>query len=122
LIKPLENLEDFKRRISAAAIGSDDQSEEKPDLTSEEWTLRERIRSKGSIRKDYITVSGVELSGRNLLAIYPKNGWYRTRKNKNMYDSVVRYSLVISIETEVQNVDIYEPVKILVENKVVITS
>ena len=39
-----------------------------------------------------------------------------------MYDSTVRYSLVISIETEVQNVDIYEPVKILVENKITIPS
>lgn len=126
LIKPLEEIDVFKRRISAAAIGSeaeiDSEAQERPDLTAEDWTLRERIRSKGSIRKDFITVSGVELSGRNLLAIYPKNGWYRTRKNKNMYDSIVRYSLVISIETEVQNVDIYEPVKILVDNKITIAS
>lgn len=118
LIKPLEKIEDFKRRISAAAMGNEEDGEDKPDLKAEEWTLRERIRSKGSIRKDFITVSGIELSGRNLLAVYPKNGWYRTRKNMNMYDSIVRYSLVISIETEVQNVDIYEPVNILVENKI----
>ena len=123
LIKPLEEVDVFKRRISAAAMGNDEDvdAEEKPDLTAEDWTLRERTRSKGSVRKDFITVSGVELSGRNLLAVYPKNGWYRTRKNKNMYDSIVRYSLVISIETEVQNVDIYEPVRVLVENKISIS-
>ncbi|SDM98256.1 Serine protease, subtilisin family [Daejeonella rubra] len=118
LIKPLEDIDDFKRRISASAVGSEENTDEKPDLKSEDWTLKERIRSKGSVKKDFITVSGVELARRNLLAIYPKNGWYRTRKNKNMYDSIVRYSLVISIETEVQNIDIYEPVSILIENKI----
>lgn len=110
LIKPLEPLNEFKRRISAASSGTDENDDDTIDTTSELWTLRERIRSKGSIKKDFITISGLELSRRNILAIYPKNGWYRTRKKLGKIDSKVRYSLVVTIETPEQKVDLYTPV------------
>lgn len=117
LIKPYEELEVFKRRISAAAEGIE-VDEEKTNLQSEEWTLKERIRSKGSIKKDFITTSGAELSRRNKLAVYPKNGWYRTRQNKKLYNSIVRYSIIVSIETEDKKIDIYSPVQTIIENKI----
>ena len=79
LIKPTESPIDFQRRISAASSGTEENTDDSVSTSSEYWTLRERIRSKGSVKKDFITVSGVELSRRNLLAIYPKNGWYRSR-------------------------------------------
>ena len=50
------------------------------------------------------------MSRRNILAVYPKNGWYRTRKKLGKIDSMVRYSLIITIETPEQEVDIYTPV------------
>ena len=110
LIKPLEPINEFKRRISAASSGTDENDDDTIDKSSELWTLRERIRSRGSIKKDFITTSGVELSRRNILAVYPKNGWYRTRKKLGKIDSIVRYSLIITIETPEQKVDLYTPV------------
>ncbi len=47
LIKRLETINEFKRRISAASSGTEEQEDETIDTTSELWTLRERVRSKG---------------------------------------------------------------------------
>lgn len=122
LIKPLEPLNEFKRRISAASSGTDENDDDTIDTSSELWTLRERIRSKGSIKKDFIKTSGVELSRRNILAVYPKNGWYRTRKQLGKIDSIVRYSLIITIEAPEQEVDLYTPVSNMVQTVVPISS
>jgi hypothetical protein len=54
--------------------------------------------------------SGADLSTRNILAVYPKSGWYKTRKKLQMYNTKVRYSLVVSIETSNVEADIYNPV------------
>ncbi|ELR72890.1 hypothetical protein C900_00851 [Fulvivirga imtechensis AK7] len=122
LIKPLEPLNEFKRRISAASSGTDENDDDTIDTSSELWTLKERIRSKGSIKKDFKTTSGVELSRRNILSVYPKNGWYRTRKQLGKIDSIVRYSLIVTIETPEQEVDLYTPVFNMVQTAVPITS
>jgi hypothetical protein len=105
VIKPNEKKEVFKRRISAASELEDD----KKNGTGETWTLG-RSSSKGSIRKDYITLSGIEMSERNILAVYPKNGWYKNLKRQDKFNEQVRYSLIISIETPEIEVDLYNPV------------
>ncbi len=107
-IKPTEDEAAFRRRISAAVEGNDEQLEY--DGASEPWSLKESVRSRGSIKKDFIFSSGADLSTRNLLAIYPKGGWYRSRKKLKKYNSKVRYSLIISLETERTEIDIYTPV------------
>lgn len=112
LIKAGETPSDFQRRVSAASAAEDE--EERPDLRDEDWTIKERVRSKGSIKKDFLRTNGASLASRNLLAIYPKSGWYRTRKSLEKYDQAVRYSLIISIETPVEEVDIYTPVENLI--------
>ncbi|WP_339811708.1 S8 family peptidase [uncultured Imperialibacter sp.] len=118
LIKPLEQLNEFKRRISAASSGTEEHDDDTINRSSEPWTLKERVRSKGSIKKDFITISGVEMSRRNILAVYPKNGWYRTRKQLGKIESMVRYSLIITIETPEQEVDLYTPVFNIVQTVV----
>jgi len=120
LVKPLEPLNEFKRRISAASSGTEDHDNDTRDTSSELWTLRERVRSKGSIKKDYITTSGIELSRRNILAVYPKNGWYRTRQKLGKVESEIRYSLIITIETPELEVDLYTPVLNMVQTVITI--
>ena len=105
VIKPTESLDAFRRRISV----DQDESDEVAANSGEEWTIR-RVRSRGSIKKDFITMSGAEMSERNILAVYPKNGWYKTRKKMEKIDSIVRYSLIITIESPSVDVDIYTPV------------
>lgn len=118
LIKRSETIQDFQRRISAASSQTEEHNDETVDTTSEPWSLRERIRSKGSIKKDYYKTSGIELAERNVLAIYPKNGWYRTRRKLGKVESKVRYSLIITIETDRTEADIYTPVFNLVQTPI----
>jgi len=115
VIKPAEDVETFLRRVSAP-------DEEENDIgyqgQAEPWAIKESVRSRGSVKKDFIVSSGADLSRRNLLAVYPKPGWYKTRKKLGKANSVIRYSLIMSIETENNNVDIYNPVFNIISNYV----
>ncbi|HWK06532.1 MAG TPA: S8 family peptidase [Puia sp.] len=107
VIKPAEDLVTFQRRISATAEGEEDPGYEGGE---EPWFLSERVRDKGSIKKDFIVTSGAELATRYTLAVFPKAGWYKTRKKLEKYNAAVRYSLIVSIETAAQTVDLYTSV------------
>lgn len=112
MIRPLESFKAFERRISADAVDL----EEDQNMKDEEWVIKERVRSKGSLKKDFISTTGADLAQRNLIAIYPKGGWYKTRKKLEQYNSEIRYSLIVSIETDEVDVDIYSPVATMIEN------
>lgn len=116
MIGPTESIPAFKRRVSAA-----EENLEIPfDGHSEPWLLKEKLRNRGSIKKDILICSGADLALRNIIAIYPKHGWYSLRKRLGKVDSVVRYTLIISIETEELNIDIYNPVLQIIKNTVII--
>ncbi len=114
MIRPAEDINQFKRRISGAEenLGTAYNGVEEP------WLLKESIRNRGSVKKDFIVSSGADLATRNILAVYPKHGWYSSRKRLGMVGSIVRYSLIVSIETENNEVDIYTPVMNLIENTI----
>lgn len=116
LIKATEDLSTFKRRISAAANDSDDT--EKIDRTSEDWSIKERVRSKGSVKKDFWDTNGADLSTRKYLAVYPKSGWYKSRKKLEKFNDAVRYSLIVTIETKDVDIDVYTPVANLIAAKI----
>ena len=106
VIKPTEELAAFRRRISAAVEGEEDTDY---DGSDEPWSIRESLRNKGSVKKDFIVTSGADLSTRNILAVFPKSGWYKTRKKLNKYNTAVRYSLIVSIETDNAEANVYNP-------------
>lgn len=107
LIKRYEKPSEFQKRISKPEDETDDN---KPKRDGVKWEIGTKIGSKGSIRKDFITATGREMSERNILAVYPKNGWYKNLKRQNKFNEKVRYSLIVSLETEELDVDLYTPV------------
>lgn len=107
LIKRYETLAEFQKRISKP---EDETDENKPKRDGVKWEIGTKVGSKGSIRKDFITATGLEMSERNVLAVFPKNGWYKNLKRQNKFDEEVRYSLIVSLETEENDVDLYTPV------------
>jgi hypothetical protein len=113
VIKPNEPIEVFERRIS----GASDLPDEEKDGTGEEWFIG-RVRSRGSVKKDFITMSGADMATRNIIAIYPKNGWYKTRKKLAKANTIVRYSMILTIETPQTEVDIYEAVSFKIKNDI----
>lgn len=113
-----EELNEFKRRVSAASVESDSETEENRSSrrSNDVWTLKERVRNKGSLKKDILTISGADLATRNIIAIFPKNGWYKTRKKLEKAESVVDYSLIITLESDEITADLYTPIKTQIEN------
>jgi Subtilase family len=113
VIKPSESLAAFKRRISKPLENEEDEETQSTNFIGEPWVIG-RLRSRGSVKKDFFTMSGAEMATRNIIAIFPSAGWYKTRKKEGRVDAKLRYSLVVSLETSSQEVDIYTPV----ENKI----
>ncbi len=68
----------------------------------------------GSIHSNTWHGSTAELARRGYIAIHPTLGWWRTRKKEGRYGRSVRYSLIVSIYTPRQEIDIYTPVAVQV--------
>lgn len=109
LNSPTESKEEFIRRINLAAR---DENNGKPDTKSpsDKWILGSDLRNKGSIHSDIWQGTAADLSESNLIAISPVTGWWKERKHLNRYNSKTRYSLIVSIFTPEQDIDIYTPV------------
>ncbi len=113
LIKPAEDLATFKLRVSKATEEEEGQEEININREGEIWTLKKN-RSRGSVKKDFINTSGADLSTRHVLAVYPQNGWFKTRKKLAKANEQVRYTLIVSIETDEQEVNIYNTIAELI--------
>ncbi|MCL7763929.1 S8 family peptidase [Polaribacter sp. Z014] len=107
MIDKNESQKAFKSRVSKSI------KEEQGDYVAEgreDWILGSQVRDKGSIHKDLWIGSAADLALRNNIAVYPVGGWWKNRKKLKRYDSSVRYSLIISIETNEAEIDIYNDV------------
>ncbi|MFK7757093.1 MAG: S8 family peptidase [Flavobacteriales bacterium] len=104
-----EDVETFHKRVN-----KNTREEGERGFSGERWAIKEQHRNKGSVHRDFWIGSGADLATRNQIAVYPVSGWYRMRKKLEMYDSTVRYSLIVSIEVPELEVDIYTPIRALV--------
>ena len=109
VIKPNEDAETFHKRVN-----KNTREEGESGFSGESWIIGSRHRDKGSIHRDFWIGSGADLATRNQIAVYPVSGWYRMRKKLEMYDSTVRYSLIVTIEAPEINVDIYTPIRTMI--------
>jgi len=119
LNSPGEDKDTFVKRINKK---SRDDNEDKPDTQSpsDYWVIGSKNRDKGSIHSDTWRGSAADLADSNLIAISPVIGWWRERRHLGKSNKTGRYSLIVSITTPEQNVDIYTPVKIATEIKTAI--
>ena len=109
VIKPNEDAETFHKRVN-----KNTREEGERGFSGENWIIKEQYRNKGSVHRDFWIGSGADLATRNQIAVYPVSGWYKMRKKLEMYDSTVRYSLIVSIEAPEIEVDIYTPIRALI--------
>lgn len=108
-----ESEEIFRKRINIAA------REENEEITtysgSGRWVIGKDNRSSGSVHSDYIELTAAELSTCNHIAVYPIIGWWRERKHLGKVENRTRYSLIISLDTPVQDVQLYTTIKNMIE-------
>ncbi len=82
------------------------------------WLLGTNLRHKGSIHSDVWKGTPSELSEANLVAVYPVGGWWKERKHLNQYNNKLRYSLIISIESPEEVIDLYTPIITEIQNRI----
>lgn len=108
-----ESEEDFRKRVNIAA--RDENEEINGNAGSNRWVIGTNNRSNGSIHSDFWEGTAAELATCNLIAIYPVIGWWRERKHLGKVENQTRYSLIISIDTPAQDVELYTTVRNLIE-------
>lgn len=101
-----ETVEHFRERVNKEAR----QENQDGSYSGESWILGNKVRDKGSIHKDIWKGTAADLATRNVVAIFPVNGWWRTRKKLLRYNNQIRYSLILSIESPNSTIDLYNPV------------
>jgi hypothetical protein len=105
---PTESVEEFRKRINKRAL---DEDEEKPDTgDSSGWFLGSRIRNKGSLHADIWVGTAADLAARGHIIVYPVSGWWKDQPKRDRSSFGAQYSLIVSIETESSDVDIWTPV------------
>lgn len=86
---------------------------------SNRWLLGTNNRNVGSIHSDIWEDTAANLAESRYIAVYPGGGWWKERRYLNKYDSKIRYSLIVSISTPEETIDLYSSIenKINISNK-----
>ncbi|MCB0539099.1 MAG: S8 family peptidase [Bacteroidetes bacterium] len=108
-----ESEDDFRRRVNIAA--RDENEDVNGNSGSNRWAIGTNNRSTGSIHSDYWEGTAAALATCNHIAIYPVIGWWRERKHLGKVENQTRYSLIISLETPAQDVELYTTVRNMIE-------
>lgn len=107
VIRPLEGVSAFRKRISKAEWDAPDAPPQSVDETRE-WVIGSNGRTHGSLHSDWWEGKAIHLARCNLIAVYPVTGWWKERHHLDRYDRKARYSLIVTIETP--ETDIYTPI------------
>lgn len=113
VISSNESLEEFQKRINYKMRDEDSAVDSK----SRDWYLGTNNRDVGSVHSDFCEAPAVDLCETKYIGVYPVIGWWRERPYLGKYNSKLRYSLIVSIETPETEVDLYTSIvsKIAIE-------
>jgi hypothetical protein len=110
VMRATETFDDFKLRINAH--GREDEYDEDHAGETGRWVLGVTGPTNGSLHSNIWTGTAAELANRGHIAVHPTLGWWRTRPGEHRYESRVHYSLIVTISTPDETVDIYTPVAV----------
>lgn len=116
---PTESKEEFKRRISKA-MRDEDEDKSAVSNDSSRWLIGSQNRNIGSIHSDIWEGTAADLSQSNYIMVYPTTGWWKLRTNQKKYNNKVRYSLVVSIETPENTVNLYNEIITAIKSRAVV--
>lgn len=80
------------------------------DSDSSKWLLGPNLRTRGSIHSDLWTGTAAELADKKFIAVYPVSGWWKELKKENRQTSMARFSLIVSIETPNNNLELHNKI------------
>jgi hypothetical protein len=107
--QPTESIDEFRKRINKQAL---DEDEGRPSSgETGDWCLG-RERHRGSLHADVLACNAAELAERGVVAVYPVTGWWKEIKKRDRSEHGARYALIVSIETDAVDTDIWTPIAI----------
>ncbi|MCR4612042.1 MAG: S8 family peptidase [Lachnospiraceae bacterium] len=116
---PTESKDDFKKRISKVMRDENDRKSI-PSNDSSRWLLGAQNRNVGSIHSDIWEGTAADLCQSNYIMVYPTTGWWKLRTNQKKYNKKVKYSLIVSLETPENSVNLYNEITTIIKNRAVI--
>ena len=78
---------------------------------SERWAIGSTLRGNSTVQSDWFECTARDLAECNEIAVFPRSGWWKFRKIANVHNRI-KYSLVVSIETE--KTEIYDAIRVAV--------
>ena len=106
-----ENEAQFLARISKAAEQPDGPANDEDDL----WDYGSNRRHVGSLHIDQLTCKASDLARRNLLAVHPVTGWWKSKMLLAEVLPSVRYALIVEIDAEALDTELYAEVQVAVD-------
>lgn len=117
-----ETLEDFQKRINVKMRGDNKKDSGDGTSGSGRWYLGSDNRDVGSIHSDMmIDVNASDLCNCEYIAVYPVVGWWRERGYLEKYENKQRYSLIITLSTPNEEINLYTAIQTKIGNVVQIT-
>lgn len=84
------------------------------------WFLGEQARNRESVHSDMLSGTAAVLAERGVIGIYRISCWWKDQPKRDRSEFRARYSLIVSIETDAEDVDIWTPVATQVQTPIVI--
>ncbi|UWR90428.1 S8 family peptidase [Phaeobacter inhibens] len=106
-----ENEAQFLAQISKAAEQADGPASDEDDL----WDFGSNRRHVGSLHIDQLTCRASDLARRNLLAVHPVTGWWKSKKLLAESLPSVRYALIVEIDAAELDTELYAEVQVAVD-------
>jgi Subtilase family len=107
-----ENEAQFLARISRASEQPNDQV----GTENDGWDFGSNRRDVGSLHIDQLTCAASDLLQRNIIAVHPVSGWWKTKGIAEPKARTARYALIVEIDAETTKTDIYTEVLASIAN------
>lgn len=106
---PTESTDEFRKRLNKCAL---DEEENRPssDGDATGWYLGPVARDRGSIHSDILGGSAADIAERGTIAVRPVTGWWKESRTRDRSEYGARYALVVTIETDEVETDIWTPI------------
>lgn len=106
-----EGAEEFMARISKVA----DKPEGPESVEEDMWEYGNNRRDVGSLHIDQLTCKASDLARRNLIAVHPVAGWWKSKAILRNGLPTVRYALIVEIDAEHIEAELYAEVQTAIE-------
>ena len=118
---PTESFTNLIARVSADVTSGERLDYRYPEDAAEGWRIGADNCSRGSVHSDVWTGTAAALSSMGHLVVFPVNGWWRLRPQLGQANRKIRYSLIISLETDAVDIDLYTPIQNQIASEIAVS-